>query len=75
MMNDCQQLAADTGNACFEGERTNLRGLAAAFIARASQSVHSAGLLAKEGLIGDAMACGRTVVELAVGFETRSKTR
>ena len=66
--NACINLAARTGNACFDGERTDLRTLAGTMIARGAQSVSASNLLAQQGLAGDAMSCGRTIVELAIDF-------
>jgi hypothetical protein len=65
---DCIEFACEAGNACFDGDRTDLRGFAGTFIARAAQSVASANLLAQHGLVGDAMSCGRTTVEMAIDF-------
>lgn len=68
LMNEGMDLIRETGRACFEGERSNLRGLGANFLARAAQSYFSAGLLAEQGFVADAMSCGRTVVEMAIDF-------
>lgn len=40
LLNQCQTLAAETGNACFENQ-TALRGLAGNFIARAARLLPS----------------------------------
>jgi hypothetical protein len=42
--------------------------LGALFLARASQSAYSAGLLAQNGLNADAMSVGRTVTEMLIDF-------
>lgn len=67
LMNQCQVLAGEIGDTCFI-EQTELKGLAGNFIARAAQSMFSAGLLAQQGLVADALSCGRTVVEMAIDF-------
>lgn len=38
------------------------------FLARAGQSLFSAGLLAQHGINGDAMSAGRTVTEMAIDY-------
>lgn len=67
LLADTFKLAEETANACFV-DQTDLRGLAAMFLARTRQSLQSVGLLASNGLIGDAMTVGRTVVEMAIDF-------
>ena len=42
--------------------------LAVLFLARTSQALESVGILAERGLVGDAMAVGRTAVEMAIDF-------
>lgn len=64
----CNDAAKATFNACFEGETTQLRGVARVMLARGAQSLAAANLNAKHGLVGDAMSCGRTAVELAIDF-------
>jgi hypothetical protein len=65
----CIDLAAEVGNACFDAEHTQLRKLAGVFVARGAQSVAAANLLARAGLVGDAMACGRTMIEMSIDFK------
>ena len=67
LLADTFKLAEETADACFVNQ-TDLRGLAAMFLARTRQSLQSVGLLASSGLIGDAMTVGRTVVEMAIDF-------
>jgi hypothetical protein len=67
LLEQCVDLAAEIGNACFVAQ-TDIRGLAGNFIARAAQSMYSAGLLAQQGLVADALSCGRSVVEMAIDF-------
>lgn len=70
LVRECINLAAEAADACFVGETpdTDIRGLGSMFLCRAAQSLGSAGLLADNGFVGDAMSCGRTVVEMAIDF-------
>src|SRR5262245_3752221 len=55
------------------GNRTELDGLGAAFLARGCQSLMSVAALASQGLIGDAMSVMRTIVELDIDLAYISK--
>jgi hypothetical protein len=67
LITDLLKLAEDVGDAAL-AKHTDLAGLAAMFLARAGQSVFSAGLLAQHGLNGDALSVGRTVTEMAIDY-------
>lgn len=60
-------LAEDVGNAALE-KSTDLAGCGAMFLARGAQCVHSASILAQEGLNGDAMSVARTVTEMSIDY-------
>lgn len=64
-MHQAYVLAEEVGDAA-RAKETTFGGFAALVLARACQSVHSANILASNGLIGDAMAVARTPVELAI---------
>ena len=64
---DLLKVAEDVGDAAL-AKHTDLAGLGAMFLARAGQSVFSAGLLAQHGLNGDAMSVARTVTEMAIDY-------
>jgi hypothetical protein len=68
LITDLLKLAKDVGGAAL-AKQTDLAGLGAMFLARAGQSVFSAGLLAQHGLNGDAMSVGRTVTEMAIDYK------
>ncbi len=67
LITDQLKLAEDVGDAAL-AKHTDLAGLGAMFLARAGQSVYSAGLLAQHGLNGDAMSVARTVTEMAIDY-------
>jgi hypothetical protein len=67
LITDLLRLAEDVGDAAL-AKHTDLAGLGAMFLARAGQSVFSAGLLAQHGLNGDAMSVARTVTEMAIDY-------
>lgn len=60
-------LAEEIGSTCFD-QNSELSTIAATILARATQSLLSTDLLARHGLVGDAMSCSRTAVELAIDF-------
>jgi hypothetical protein len=64
---ECLKFAEEIANAAL-AKQTDLGGLSAMFLARASQSLYSVGLLCQNGLIGDAMSVGRTAVEMAIDY-------
>jgi len=64
---ECLKLAEEIANAAL-AKQTDLGGLSAMFLARASQSLYSVGLLCQNGLVGDAMSVGRTAVEMAIDY-------
>jgi hypothetical protein len=67
LISDLLKLAEDVGDAAL-AKHTDLAGLGAMFLARAGQSLLSAGLLAQHGLNGDAMSAGRTVTEMSIDY-------
>jgi hypothetical protein len=67
LVHDLLEAAEAVADAALE-KHTELAGLGAMFLARASQSTHSAALLATNGLNGDAMSCARTVTEMSIDF-------
>ena len=67
LITDLLELAENVGDAAL-AKHTDLAGLGAMFLARAGQSVFSAGLLAQHGLNGDAMSVARTVTEMAIDY-------
>lgn len=67
LITELLKLAEDVGDAAL-AKHTDLAGLGAMFLARAGQSVFSAGMLAQHGLNGDAMSVGRTVTEMAIDY-------
>jgi hypothetical protein len=67
LVQDCLKLAERVGDAAI-ATHTDLGGLGAMFLARAGQSLFSAGLLAQNGLNGDAMSVARTVTEMSIDF-------
>lgn len=67
LISDGLRLAENVVDAAV-ATRTELGGLGAMFLARAGQSVFSAGLLAENGLNGDAMSVARTVTEMSIDF-------
>ena len=67
LVTDCLELAERVGDAAI-ATHTDLGGLGAMFLARAGQSLFSAGLLAQNGLNGDAMSVARTVTEMSIDF-------
>jgi hypothetical protein len=67
IISDCLELGEKVCDAAI-ATHTDLGGLAAMFLARAGQATYSAGLLAQNGLNGDAMAVARTVTEMSIDF-------
>lgn len=67
LVEDCLKLVERVGDAAIAAH-TDLGGLGAMFLARAGQSLFSAGLLAQNGLNGDAMSVARTVTEMSIDF-------
>lgn len=63
----CLAIAEETADKALELQ-TDLAGLSVMFLARASQALYSATLLAQHGMIGDAMSVTRTIVELDVDY-------
>lgn len=72
LVSDLLEMADTVADAALE-KHTDLAGLGAMFLARASQSTHSAALLATNGLNGDAMSCARTVTEMSIDFASIAK--
>jgi hypothetical protein len=64
---ECLALAEEIADAAL-ARQSDLGGLSAMFLARASQSLYSVGLLCQHGLIGDAMSVGRTVIEMTIDY-------
>lgn len=65
---DLTRFAGEVGDACFGPSQTTLSGLSGMFIGRAVQSLAATSRLAQLGFVGDAMSCGRTVVEMAIDY-------
>lgn len=68
MTTDGARLATQIGYACFEQGQSDLIKLGGTMLARGLQSLLSTNLLAQKGLVGDAMSCSRTIVEMAIDF-------
>jgi hypothetical protein len=67
IIRDAVDLAEATADKAIETP-SELASLSMMFLARASQSLHSVGVLAERGLIGDALSVARTVVELSIDY-------
>lgn len=65
MGEDCVRLAERVVDQLL-ARQTDLAGLSALMVARASQSMESAAILGQAGFNGDAMSVARTIVELAI---------
>jgi hypothetical protein len=59
----CNDAAKATYEACFQGDSTDLRGVARVMLARSAQSLAAANLTAQHGFPG-----GRTAIEIAIDF-------
>jgi len=68
IIRDAVDVAEATADRAIEPP-SDLASLSMMFLARASQSLHSVGVLAERGLIGDALSVARTVVELSIDYK------
>ena len=67
VIRDALDLAEATADKAIETP-SDLASLSMMFLARASQSLYSVGVLAERGLIGDALSVARTVIELSIDY-------
>jgi Family of unknown function (DUF5677) len=67
VIRDALDLAEATADKAIETP-SDLASLSMMFLARASQSLCSVGVLAERGLIGDALSVARTVIELSIDY-------
>lgn len=67
IMHDAIDLAEATAEKAIE-TASDLASLSMMFLARASQSLYSVGVLSERGLVGDALSVARTVVELSLDY-------
>jgi len=68
IIRDAVDVAEATADRAIETP-SDLASLSMIFLARASQSLCSVGVLAERGLIGDALSVARTVVELSIDYK------
>lgn len=67
IVDDVLALAEEVADSALP-QRTDLSGLSAMFLARAYQALISVRVLASQGLNGDAMSVGRTVIEMSIDY-------